>query len=754
VTFYECGPTAEPTSCSSATGTKVGSAESLSSVAGSPDQSEATSAPFTASSTGYWCFAAYYSGGTSPEYSASSETAVHECYDITSASTTTQTSVSPGTITLGQSESDSATVTGNSAGGSPTGTVDFYVCGPTQSETPCTAQSDQVGTSAALTTGANDESSANSTASFTPDAPGYWCFGGYYSSDTNYTTSSDTGVDECFLVNEADATTTTTPSSTSITLGGSVTDTATVTGNSSGGAPTGSVTFYECGPTGTAQDCTSTANQVGSSAVDLGSPSGNSQSATSDSFTPTSTGYWCFGGVYSGDSNYNGSSDTSSTDECVDVTEAGSTTVTTPSSTSVVLGSSISDTANVTGNAAGGAPTGSVTFYECGPTGSAATCTSQAHEVGSGAVNLSNPEGDSAESTSVSITPDAVGYWCFAGYYGGDSNYSSSSDTSLTECVDVTQATSTTVTTPTSSITLGQSGHDSATVTGNSAGGAPTGSVTFYVCGPTANAQPCTSLSHEVGSSAVALGNPSGDSSSAVSVSFTPSSAGTWCFAGYYSGDSNYSSSSDSSVDECVNVEEAASQTTTSPTSSSITLGQSNTDSATVTGNSAGGAPTGSVTFYVCGPTASAQGCTAVTNEVGSNAVTLGNPTGDSATAKSVSFTPPSGGYWCFAAYYSGNSNYSSSNDLLSSECFDVTVPKPTITSFTPASGPVGKVVTLKGTNLAGATKVTLDGKKATVSSDTATQIKFKVPTGAKTGKIVVTTPGGSVTSKTKFKVT
>jgi hypothetical protein len=119
-----------------------------------------------------------------------------------------------------------------------------------------------------------------------------------------------------------------------------------------------------------------------------------------------------------------------------------------------------------------------------------------------------------------------------------------------------------------------------------------------------------------------------------------------------------------------------------------------------------------------------------------------------------VAFTPTGIGYWCFAAYYSGSTSYSSSSDLLSAECFHVTAAKPTIKSFSPASGKVGATVTIKGTALADATKVTIDGKTATVTSDTATQIKVKVPTGAKTGKIVVTTPGGKVTSKTKFKVT
>jgi hypothetical protein len=67
----------------------------------------------------------------------------------------------------------------------------------------------------------------------------------------------------------------------------------------------------------------------------------------------------------------------------------------------------------------------------------------------------------------------------------------------------------------------------------------------------------------------------------------------------------------------------------------------------------------------------------------------------------------------------------------------------------------VGATITIKGTNLSGATKVTFGGKKATtIVSDTATKLKVKVPSGARSGKIKVVTPGGTVTSATSFRVT
>src|SRR5207253_2651339 len=107
-----------------------------------------------------------------------------------------------------------------------------------------------------------------------------------------------------------------------------------------------------------------TAGSLIGSAVNLTPGAGNNSSASSDSITPTAVGTYCFRGVYSGSTSYGGSSD-ATTDECFTVTAAPTTTVTSPSSGSIVLGGSIHDSAVVTGNATGGSPTGTVSFYVC-----------------------------------------------------------------------------------------------------------------------------------------------------------------------------------------------------------------------------------------------------------------------------------------------------------------------------------------------------------------------------------------------------
>ncbi|MBA3916475.1 MAG: IPT/TIG domain-containing protein [Acidobacteriales bacterium] len=92
------------------------------------------------------------------------------------------------------------------------------------------------------------------------------------------------------------------------------------------------------------------------------------------------------------------------------------------------------------------------------------------------------------------------------------------------------------------------------------------------------------------------------------------------------------------------------------------------------------------------------------------------------------------------------------SGPLVSSQTFRVT---PTITSFTPPSGPVGTAVTINGTGLTQTTKVTFGTIAATtftVVSDS--KITATVPSGAKTGKIGVTSAGGTANSSTSFSVT
>ncbi|SHG80306.1 hypothetical protein SAMN04488109_1914 [Chryseolinea serpens] len=83
-------------------------------------------------------------------------------------------------------------------------------------------------------------------------------------------------------------------------------------------------------------------------------------------------------------------------------------------------------------------------------------------------------------------------------------------------------------------------------------------------------------------------------------------------------------------------------------------------------------------------------------------------------------------------------------------------VPPPQITSFNPLSGAVGSTVTISGSNFDNASSVQFNGTEVgnlnfQVISPYA--IAAKVPVGATTGVITVTTPAGSCTSSNNFTV-
>ena len=90
----------------------------------------------------------------------------------------------------------------------------------------------------------------------------------------------------------------------------------------------------------------------------------------------------------------------------------------------------------------------------------------------------------------------------------------------------------------------------------------------------------------------------------------------------------------------------------------------------------------------------------------------------------------------------------------VSTSNFTVTVPLPSITSFTPTSGPVGTVVTLTGTNFTGANSVTFNGTTATglnvINSTTATAT---VGAGSTTGPVRIFTSTGSAFGPVNFVV-
>ena len=255
----------------------------------------------------------------------------------------------------------------------------------------------------------------------------------------------------------------TTPSASgTVTPGTPVTDTATVTGTGTASPPfpSGTVTFFLCGPIATGT-CTTDGASAGSGSL---SPTATQGVSTATSFPAVNTvgspllpGRYCFRAEWPGDSNYpitnpplkeSGTGDS----ECFAVAKIPTSTVTTPVDGSgtethtIVLGGSIQDKAVVTGQTTSGPiPTGNVTFFECGP--AATACTTGGTQVGS-AVSLGTPNGGPpnpfATAVSSAFTPTSVGSYCFRAEYGGDLVYDGSSGDGDTECFTVTTTSSTT----------------------------------------------------------------------------------------------------------------------------------------------------------------------------------------------------------------------------------------------------------------------------------------------------------------------
>lgn len=81
-------------------------------------------------------------------------------------------------------------------------------------------------------------------------------------------------------------------------------------------------------------------------------------------------------------------------------------------------------------------------------------------------------------------------------------------------------------------------------------------------------------------------------------------------------------------------------------------------------------------------------------------------------------------------------------------------VAPPEITVLSPTSGPVGTAVTISGVSLSQTTKVRFNGIAASFTVNSDTRVTATVPEGATTGKIGISSPGGSTQSPTSFTVT
>jgi uncharacterized repeat protein (TIGR01451 family) len=573
-----------------------------------------------------------------------------------------------------------------------------------------------------------------------------------YSGDDFYLGSTDTNsTTECFTPSKQTATITTSasPRTGAVARGTSASDTATVSGLAGGPTPTGSVTFFLCGPSDVAGDSCppGKGTQVSSNTVSGGS-------ATSGSSTDTNAlGEYCWRAEYGGNGLYNAADPTDFTNECFTVAlqPATVTTSSTPTGGDVVPGTSASDAVTVSGSS--GAPTGSVTFFLCAPSQlTNGSCPSGGTQVGD-AVTLDGS--GKAASTSTDAT-SAIGTYCWRAEYGGDGIYAATSGTdSSGECFTTVHQSATlkTSSSPTGgNVVPGTAASDTATVTGNGTV-APGGSVSFFLCGP--EVSDCSTGGTQIGGAVPVV---SGQATSASTQSTT--GVGTYCWRAEYAGDGFYGPASHTnSTTECFTTTAQSSAITTrsSTTDTNVAPGASVTDTATVAGGL--GTPTGTVSFFLCAPTevnTNGVDCSAGGTQVGPAQAldASGNATSNATTATTTA------GTYCWRAEYSGGGVYAASRDnggQGTSECFavvaantaDLSITKTGPAEAVPAGGGFDYVVTVLNRGPSQATNVTVTDVLPTAVrfvSASATQGSCSTQNGTVTCKIGTLAVGGTAT--------
>lgn len=376
-TFFMCSFAAGSTDvCDGTTGkvgTQVGSPVALADSSPPAGEAQATSAAVNTSGDpllpGRYCFRAEWPGDTNYLPPTPPGKFVHfgsgnsECFTVRQIATSTVTTPSDSSgvaltspVALGTSLYDKAVVTGTAVGGTPTGTVSFWICNPNQVTGSSGSETCASGTGTALSgnprTLAADSGSSPPSASVlsspgvTANLAGVWCFRATYTpSGSTYLTSSDNTHGECVTVSPDTTTTVTTPRNgsgtaiTTVALNSSVYDYALVTGTAAGGTPTGTVNFFICDPTqisgaSGAEVCASGAGTaLSGNPRTLAAVSGSSPPAADATSSPAvvvnKIGIWCFRATFApggtNAANYTGSSDNSH-GECFTVTTTSSAT--------------------------------------------------------------------------------------------------------------------------------------------------------------------------------------------------------------------------------------------------------------------------------------------------------------------------------------------------------------------------------------------------------------------------------------------
>ena len=345
------------------------------------------------------------------------------------------TVASPSQITLGQSVTDTATLSGTT--GDVTGTVKFFVCFSASSNPDCTFGGDQAGTARPLVVG-QSQSTAQSDP-FTPLATGFYCFRGEYTPDAFAPYSPGTHTDqtlECFHV-VPPTTSLTTDAGGPFTIGAggtvSLTDTATLSGGTANA--TGTISFKLYGPDPTpadpSDDCVA-GKLVGSASATVNGADGD-QYTSSPAISVSAAGTYHWTASYtSGDANNSDSSSACGANKENPVVNPLGTSLTTDAGGPFRIGEDgkvgLTDTATLKGGTTNATGTISFTLYGPDPTpnsNSEDDCT-ETNLVGHASATVDGANNKPyTSSPAISVSEPGIYHWVAS--YDGDANNSGSS---------------------------------------------------------------------------------------------------------------------------------------------------------------------------------------------------------------------------------------------------------------------------------------------------------------------------------------
>ena len=368
----------------------------------------ATSASYTTTATGTDYWVATYNGDTNNATVRSGTAA--EPVVINPASPTLTTTPGQTAITLGTSTVTLTDTAELSLGYNPTGTITFTLVAP--------GGGTVVSESVRVNGNGTYSTETGYTLMITGGVVGTYQWNAIYNGDTNNNTASDfNNPNEQVTISKAGPTITTTPDPKTVTLGPSpvtLTDTADIEGGSN---PTGTITFT----------LVYNGNTVDTETVTI---KGNGMYTTPTGYPlPTSgtvTGTYQWNASYSGDNNDEPAISNNDPNERVTVSAGTPTISTIASPSTAVVGLTLQDSADLSGDA----PIGSITFNLYAP-GVDPT-------VGPFAYTETVPvNGNGIYSTLEGFAATTVGTWHWVATYSGDTTNTSVSSGALSEPVTV-----------------------------------------------------------------------------------------------------------------------------------------------------------------------------------------------------------------------------------------------------------------------------------------------------------------------------